>query len=483
MAEDEDDLETFEVTEFPEAIAARRENEGTNTSRFALLGLMGGQNNGALYGLDRELLQLGFSPELLQGELSFGDQARRSDDRVASLRYLGEMSSLWNRSSENLDDYRNRAWRDVNNIHLESRIGLLTAGLCSRLERESIVAAISLIGNLKVAHAGNPWRSDDIAQFWKDSYDASVNRQIWPYFLWPYAGFAEGREIDDQETEPFTTREWNASAWATMTHSLVQRALERFGGRKALLHVLTDIAWMRVGFAQRSQDAIVEQFPQALFMRLNRAGPRLLNTSGGPSQYAWWGTAHAPTTLVHGTFARYSLRNRSWWKSDSDFGDYVVNNYRSCLYKGLSPFSWSGQYSDGERLRAARVFKSWADGLYRGEPLCTVFAHSCGTEVVARAINGGARVKDLVLLSSPVNQHILDAIPRVRNLYDVRTSLDLVLVAASVAQRFAWIVERQSFGRHHISGQHISDLKYWGHGVTHQRKFWENEKVAAALHL
>ena len=122
-----------------------------------------------------------------------------------------------------------------------------------------------------------------------------------------------------------------------------------------------------------------------------------------------------------------------------------------------------------ERIRAAADFCDWA---YDVAPhgLQTVFGHSYGGEVAARAVLCGARVNELVLLSVPVTTWVDLALPWTPRVIDVRLRFDPILGLAQTRQRIA----------HPRPNTTTVLLRQWrySHGATHEEQVWQAEDIA-----
>ncbi|WP_164477771.1 alpha/beta hydrolase [Nocardioides pantholopis] len=147
----------------------------------------------------------------------------------------------------------------------------------------------------------------------------------------------------------------------------------------------------------------------------------------------------------------------------------MKQQFRPRLYSDGMEFSWSGSYSQKHRVTAGHRLSRWVRSHSSGAALGTVFAHSYGGEVAARAINSGAKVDELVLLSAPVNQHHIAALDRVSRVIDVRLDFDIVLALAR---------ENQRLPAHPSVTEFVIQKAFWKHGATHEPKFWDDEAVA-----
>ena len=142
------------------------------------------------------------------------------------------------------------------------------------------------------------------------------------------------------------------------------------------------------------------------------------------------------------------------------------------------PFDWSGSLKEGHRVHAADKFRKWAAHEARAG-LHTVFAHSYGAEVVARAMTGGTRVDELVMLSAPVTRPIIDAAFAAVGVIDVRLRLDPVLVAASAYSGAFRRRVRQRMPT--MPNVHTYVLPFWtvSHGATHDATVWQANGIVA----
>lgn len=485
MADDNDDsiFDSFDVFNSSESIVSTLENEGTNASRFAVLGSMNIGIHNSFFGLNEEMGRLGFGQATISRAKQLSENGRSDDDRMRGIAALRQYEEWWNRIDTDLGDMRNRAWRAIDRGHIEARVALLTAGLCSGLERESAVAAAALIGNIRVAIAGNPRRSSAVRRFWLELYESDVDHAVWPHDLWPYLGLREGADFETHDSVPPDRIPWNRDHWATLTKLIFQSANRRFGYEYSLLHVLSDVAWIRIKLAERSFDSIVRQFPQALFLQRWRTGHRGAVANVPTHSHASRLDVHHTSTLVHGTFARY-LPDK-WWDRKSPFDNYQASKYRTCINQDEDRFVWNSHYSERSRKRAGRDFRNWISTPASREALCTVYAHSCGAEVVAHAVNGGSRISELVLLSAPVNEYLEVAIPKIGRVYDVRLGFDIVLLLSQMAQSLLGFDEHQfpsQISKDH-SYRYIGVKNLWSHGATHSEVFWDRENIAQEIHL
>ena len=282
--------------------------------------------------------------------------------------------------------------------------------------------------------------------------------------MWPDEPWSPLDEtVDDPEASAVT---WYGARWREFSTEWITQALMASDGR-ALLSVLLWIATLRAGEAARSSDSVVREFAFSLRWSQSTDGP---SDSGAVPAGQSPGAQPLTSMMVHGTWGWKG----DWWYPGGDFHSYVKQKIRPRLYSDGMEFAWSGAYSQEQRLTAGDRFSRWVRSYSPAAGLGTVFAHSYGGEVVARAINTGAPVDELVLLSAPVNVHHLAALDRVTRVVDVRLDFDIVLALGRESQRLP---------SHPRVTECVVDKAFWKHGATHAPEFWNDEDVAARVGL
>ncbi|MGV1005851.1 MAG: alpha/beta hydrolase [Candidatus Nanopelagicales bacterium] len=454
----DEDLETFVVYPGAESIAPTAENEGTNTSRFAIAGALTAPSRVAfddglgLVGADT-LERFGFSTRLSRAD-------RNSIESFTAI-YGEAVAFIERRDSWLNGDGRFQAWSEVAEGDLSARLMLLAAGVCSDLERESAAAAVALVrllrGNVVVRRLRRgPW--DFPPQWWRGPWDRD-----WPWAWTDERSSAFDEPVNDSEGSVVT---WYGERWREFSTEWIAEALIAGDGR-FLLSVLLWIATRRAGEASRSSDSVVREF--AFSLRWSRS-------TDDPSDSGAVPAGQSPraqpltSTMVHGTWGWKG----DWWYPGGDFHSYVKQKFRPRLYSDGMEFAWSGAYRQKQRATAGDRFSRWVRSYSPVAGLGTVFAHSYGGEVVARAINSGAPVDELVLLSAPVNAHHVAALDRVTRVVDVRLDFDIVLALAGEDQRLPL---------HPRVTECVVDKAFWKHGATHAPEFWHDEDVAARVGL
>lgn len=435
--------EPFEVSDSIESVSPSADNEGANVSRVAALSTMLGDNRAAVRDLRDEVVALGFPPSLASGDFAWGDL-----DWVALIQGADAQPEP--------EEARVRSWETLRETGEPSAaVSFVVAMLGSELERESAGAAAVLWRNAgQVAiPAGlrppSPW----LWEVWEDIYE--LGGPEWPAYLW-WGGVGDGPYGTDEPAERDIVP-WEPDRWSR----LYSRAISRFGGRYDKVAAINLLVRWRLVQALRSPDPVTRSLATAAF--LGRAEQPV-----GPAESTrLLGGGEQRSTMIHGTFGWKG----NWWRPrPGSFHDFVLNQYRANLYRGGARFSWSGAYSARQRGLAASDFSDW-EAEIAPAGLQSVFAHSYGGEVAARAKIAGAAVDQIVLLSSPVNAYI-DAIATdpTLSIVDVRLNFDPVLAIAQVRQRIRPLpatVAEVVFAAWRLD-----------HGATHKERVWNAENVA-----
>ena len=105
-----------------------------------------------------------------------------------------------------------------------------------------------------------------------------------------------------------------------------------------------------------------------------------------------------------------------------------------------------------------------------------MFAHSYGSEIVARAVNLGMKVDEIIFLSAPIHQPHIDMCPKVTRVIDIRLRNDLVLLLARARQKFP-----------NPSPANVISYKinrpFWSHSASHDPDVWQTENIASHVNL
>lgn len=450
-----DNLDEFTVYERPDTVVPTAEFEGTNASRFAIAATLGaGAQDSDLRPLDIvpsiNFERFGFNPEiaLLRAEGASAEQGY-----VEARTFIDIYGDGWSP-----EEVRVRAWRDLNERgELTARFAFLLGGMCSVLERESVTAAVAIINSVPSVTSTTP---------------ARVLRRG-PWFGQPWADpFFSGGPLPwsavaaDEDGVPEVLAEWQGEDWADFSNYWVRNAI-RFGGVRELLGAVGLLARWRIELGLRSADPIVRELAMASYLIPSE------DTSAppfGPDEPLNSSGHELISTMVHGTWGWKG----DWWYSGGDFHGYIRGGYRNRLYEGGMEFSWSGAYSKRQRTLGGERFKRWVDSAGGAEGLGSVFAHSYGGEIVARAVNAGALIDEVVLLSAPIHDHHVAMCERVRRVVDVRLQNDIVLVLARA---------RQSLPMRANVVPHIIERSLWSHSASHEPEVWRGEGIAAKVAL
>ncbi|MEO6201257.1 MAG: alpha/beta hydrolase [Cryobacterium sp.] len=309
---------------------------------------------------------------------------------------------------------------------------------------------MSLLGTMKIAPSAVP---------------PEIRFALWRLLDVDGRALAEIRDMESGEGTDLTPLDWRGQAWRRGVEEALDQ-VRTVWETSSLAAVVWSVAQMRVRLAQQSGDPIVRQIAAAA--NLQRLEP---TDSPGEQTPRTRGTEtlERTSTMVHGT----GDWKGDWWYPDGDFFEYIAALRRHNLYRGGGEFSWSGAISKRQRAQAADRFARWIDGVGGGH-LDAVFAHSYGGEVVARAVNSGALVDDVVLLSAPINQRHRDMLGRVSRVIDIRLKVDIVLILARAGQ---------SLPDHPSVTRYIVDRPFWSHNATHNPQVWETEGIAAQVGL
>lgn len=452
----DEELETFETYVSPESISPTTEYEGTNAARFALMAFLGGDDQDVApvrltTTLPESLAAFGLNPEL-----AFRVQPsspEESASREAEF-FLSTFGDGWEST-----DIRYRAFHALNvDAQVDARLALLAAGLSSSLERESVTAASAILTSVP--------RQDPppSATGWNGWPFRFLDRRIDSLrFAGPVTDFVAPL---DEDGESAATLAWDGDGWERYS-SYWLRAVLRDADPSSLLAALRFLAQVRVDLAQRSADPIVRELSFASYLNqpdLGVAAPER------EAQRRSIKVTEQVSTMVHGTRGWKG----SWWYPRGDFHSYIAGGVRPALYAGGQEFSWSGAYSDRQRATGGERFQRWVQAAGGETGLGTVFAHSYGGEIVARAVNAGAIVDEVVFLSAPIHSHHRQMLSGVRRVIDIRLDFDIVLFAARAAQRLP--------AAPNVT-EHVVNKRFWSHGATHHPTVWINEGIASAVGL
>lgn len=449
-------LQTYEVYTAADTVVTEAEYEGTNASRFALLATLGPSAQRDRVGPALEvstsdpLVRFGFNPEI-RSRVNEGAPGER--EYIDALNFLRSYRTGWESS-----EVRVRAWRSLNEQgDLSARLALLSAGLASPLERESATAASAVLTSVSAVE------NRDRRTLWRQWPFRFVDRQIDTFWL---AGAAGEFDLPTEDGELGTPWPWAGDDWERYASSRLRNAIQE-DDPSAFLAALHFLARFRANIGQRSSDPIVRELARAAF--LNQVDDTFVPASG-VAEGSSTGGSERVSTMIHGTWGWKG----DWWYPDGDLHRYIKRDCRAELYDGGQEFSWSGAYSEKHRATGGLRFGRWAAAAGSPDGLGTVFAHSYGGEIVARAVNSGSRVDEVVLMSAPVHAHHVHMLSHVRRVVDVRLAFDIVLTAARAHQT---LPSAPNVVRH------VVDRPLWSHSATHDSELWEDEGIAANVGL
>ncbi|WP_443453078.1 hypothetical protein [Glutamicibacter arilaitensis] len=435
------------------------ENEGSNSARLALAASLHSaiRNNHLEFfeDIDDTVHEIGFDSNSLGGghvtEVPEGLDLAGAQDLINHFAEGSEVLKV-----------RMDAWDGIRTLENESNLlTFLATGLLSTLERESATAATGILS------CTLPQEVAPLNSGFFGGQDLNLERmRLGASNRWPGRFPHEyGFEAEDAV--------WFGVDWQRYTAYWIKRACAT-GDQRIVLATLQMLAQVRVGLGMTSNDRIVRQLSEASHFRSSDSNR--WDTSGdGSKKNEAYGFKRARqlsgSTLVHGTFAWKG----SWWHPSGTFHDYIMQNHRSDLYKDGKEFSWSGYYSEKHRDLAGHRFKRWVDS---EGGLRTAIGHSYGGEVIARAVNQGATINEVVLLSAPIHHHHESMLYNVSKVFDVRLKFDIVLFAACARQRIPHVPNAMATIR-----EFRLSTWMWNHGATRDPAVWKQNNIARKISL
>jgi hypothetical protein len=418
--------------------------EGSNVCRAAALAFLLRGAAIAAGGLATELRALGFSDLVLQDNTR--DWAAQDP--------LGRLGSYTARTDTNLDLTRMRGWAELNeNADPAGAVGFLFAMLGSALERESAAAAAALWRGLRLATQLPPRSASARRRIFERLYfdlDFDLDRRdgFWP--LYPLGL----REPPLSTVDSDAAVQWESDRWSETYQRFSYRL--RHGDRYVDAYLIAALAFARLDQALRSPDTIARSLGAAALVReVDAYEPPWELDLQSPSDAV--STSPSVSTMIHGTWAYMG----DWWRPRvGDFHRFIGGKYRRNLYSGGAHFHWSGNYKARHRARAAEFFAEWVtDRAPAG--IQSLFAHSYGGEIAARALTLGTPIQELILLSTPVTSHV-KAAQSIARLIDIRLPFDPVLALELRRQRIP------------LNRNVIRVLTSWrlDHAATHKESVW-----------
>ena len=336
--------------------------------------------------------------------------------------------------------------------------------LGSVLERESAAAAAALWRGLRLATQLPPRSASARRRIFERLYfdlDFDFDRRdgFWP--LYPL-----GRWEPPLSTVDFDAVGWDPDRWS----ETYQRFSYRLGSgdRYVDAYIIAALAFARLDQALRSPDTITRSLGAAALVREADAyKPASDPDPRSPSDAV--STSPSVSTMIHGTWAYMG----DWWRPRvGDFHRFIGDKYRRNLYSGGAHFHWSGNYKERHRARAAEFFAEWVtDRAPAG--IQSLFAHSYGGEIAARALAIGTPIQELILLSTPVTSHVKAAAQSSARLIDIRLPFDPVL---------ALELRRQRIPLNHNVTMVLTSWRL-DHGATHKESVWLADDIAARAQL
>lgn len=413
----------FEPSSSPASAEESESNESTNVCRMAALSSILAPASNPLRGLERELISLGFADDIFATAQPRMRYDVREVAREAAQRRLLESVS------------RVVLWETFNaSPNAANAYDMLLTVLESSLERESTAAAVAIARDLLDRGAG------PVLLSWVPGNQ--------PEFFGELPNLFPENSIDGV---------WDPAIWQEIVQGLNARVFD---------DPLERVRWLvavRLQLALLSGDHITRSLASTCFMLDDPAIP------GDKEPVASAPGRANVSTMIHGTNAWQG----TWWRpGQGDFHDFVLNGVRRDLYQGGARFGWNGYLRDAHRTLAARDLRDWARDL-APYGLHSVFAHSYGADVAAKAWLEGLQVDELVLLSAPVNAAVRVAAAGIAHVVDVRLPFDPVLAGARLFQAVTqWLP--------HMAN--VSEvLLAWSldHSASHSPSVWLAQDVAA----
>ncbi|MDV8025336.1 hypothetical protein [Rhodococcus sp. IEGM 1330] len=337
------------------------------------------------------------------------------------------------------------AWQHFNSDPTpQAATAVLIAQLGSTQVRESTAAAAVLwrvlrdneLNNVDVLSILN-----DFSTFYAFDLPAPTLFEFWP------------------EAGPARVREYNESRWR---ESYSQGS--RYTGTPLGMAWLWGLVRWRIVTGLADSDPVVRQLAHAA-LASDYAGGAEIPADSVPPRPPIAGSPLAISTMVHGTFGWKG----EWWRPQGDFHQFIRQNHRPNLYERGARFSWSGAYSHTQRRLAADDLADWAADV-APHGIESLFAHSYGADVAARAVGLGFRLHELVCLSAPVTPSLRKLAGMGVRIIDIRLKFDPILAIALTPQHFP-------------TSSHVTPvvLRAWrlNHSSTHTRHVWEEEGIAA----
>lgn len=434
--------DVFEVSSEPDTTAASTRSESANVCRAAAISTLLGGDRTAAAELSEPLGDLGFAPALRSGDVAPID--------IDPFESLGR---LWADDDRSNDESRIVTWRQLNEAgDPQAAVAFLVAVLGSPLERESAAAAAALRRQLAPIDRRRRWRLRRWPEWGFLLEELEYRGRDWPWLApwFPAQDFGEG---EDLETEPI---KWDPQRWT----ELYARASRLGGDRYDKLLLVDFLVRMRLTQALRSPDPVTRSLAAAIFPPPDGgAGLPTAAESGSPQ------TGTVVSTMIHGTRGWKG----DWWRPrPGNFHEFIHDNHRGNLYTGGARFSWSGAYRRGDREQAAIDFCDWAGDMAPGG-VQTLFAHSYGGEIAARAVLQGAQVTELVLLSVPATVPVTAVAGSPLRVVDVRLRFDPVLALARTRQRLGT--------RPNVTEVLLNQWRL-DHSASHEASVWLTEAVA-----
>lgn len=194
----------------------------------------------------------------------------------------------------------------------------------------------------------------------------------------------------------------------------------------AAIHVATNgtsvPARTRLEAALQSTEETAREIA-AVALRPDIRTPEVMSTPPAPPLDA------ETSVCIHGTWA--GIAADSWYAAGTPLHNHIKTTCTPNLFGGMDHFRWSGGYSEQDRIDAASDFANWKSWQGIGA-IDTIFAHSHGGNVALTRLADGERIRQLVLLHTPVTRR-----PRTQ-WEQIAANVDSVLVLHTWGDLVMW---------------------------------------------
>ena len=441
----------YEIYAHRDSLNSLAETEGSNCLRVAGVSLINLGLKNFLIGKESIFREVGFTERAIYSREKETGTSTITQDKE---NFIDNFSNFIGTFLENrIKGFRTDSWEYLlNNLSDDTATFIFVfSSLVSDLERESLIAAVSL--KEMISKLGFNWHLNLARKYSEQSGNENFLTSM---------DYHESSLLFNKpriaNSGKLSLVEFNGRDWFELCTKVLINSKNRlnFTSILAAIHFLVDV---RISQAFISSDSLSREIAiSAVRSRLPESEHPLVLADPDPNYLS---------IMIHGTAAFTG----DWWCPGGDFFDYAKQNVSQNLYSGGKEFSWSGWPSRKNLKVAGEKLARWGSaGSSRG--LDTVFAHSYGADVSARAIVGGFVIRRNILLSAPVTKHVDLSTHLARFTIDIRVRYDWVLHAA---------FRPQDIGNSPNVTKILGQRNYWDHSVTHTESFWNYEGIAQRI--